>query len=38
RNEPSEIKHVIKTISEIKGITVEETEKIIFINFKKCFK
>jgi len=38
RNEPSEIKYVIKKISEIKGITVEETEKIIFINFKKCFK
>ncbi len=38
RNEPSQVKHTIKLISEIKKITVEETEKIIFMNFKNFFK
>ncbi len=38
RNEPSQVKHTIKLISEIKKITVEETEKIIFMNFKIFFR
>ncbi|HLC56765.1 MAG TPA: TatD family hydrolase [Candidatus Nanoarchaeia archaeon] len=38
RNEPLQVKHTIKLISEIKKITVEEIEKIIFMNFKNFFK
>ncbi len=37
RNEPSYIKETIKIIAEIKKITPEETEKIIFSNFQKVF-
>ncbi len=38
RNEPSFIKETIKKISEIKGITEEELEKIIFMNYQNLFK
>lgn len=37
RNEPSFIKENIKKIAEIKKITIEETQKIIFMNFQKFF-
>ncbi len=37
RSEPSYIKETIKIISQIKKITEEETEKIIFSNFQKVF-
>ncbi len=36
-NEPSFINETIKKISEIKKIKIEETEKIIFSNYKKLF-
>ena len=36
-NEPSFIKETIKKIAEIKKITEEETEKIIFMNYQKIF-
>jgi TatD DNase family protein len=38
RNEPSFIKETIKKVSEIKGITEEELEKIIFMNYQNLFK
>jgi TatD DNase family protein len=38
RNEPSYIKESIKKIAEIKGITAEELEKIIFMNYQNLFK
>ncbi len=38
RNEPSYIKESIKKIAEIKGITSEELEKIIFMNYQNLFK
>jgi TatD DNase family protein len=38
RNEPSFIKESIKKIAEIKGITEEELEKIIFMNYQRLFK
>ncbi len=37
RNEPAYIKETIKIISQIKKITEEETEKIIFFNYQKIF-
>jgi len=37
RNEPSYIKETIRKISEIKKITEEELEKIIFMNYQKLF-
>ncbi len=37
-NEPSFIKESIKKIAEIKGITEEELEKIIYENYKRFFK
>ena len=37
RNEPSYIKETIKIIADIKKITEEETENIIFSNFQKVF-
>ena len=38
RNEPSFIKESIKKIAEIKKITEEELEKIIFMNYQNLFK
>ncbi|MBT3690697.1 TatD family hydrolase [Candidatus Woesearchaeota archaeon] len=38
RNEPAYIKETIKKISEIKGLTEEELEKIIFMNYQNLFK
>ena len=38
RNEPSFIKETIKKIAEIKKITEEELEKIIFMNYQNLFK
>jgi TatD DNase family protein len=37
-NEPAFIKYSIKKIAELKNITPEELEKMIFINFKTLFK
>ena len=37
-SEPSYIKETIKVISQIKKITEEETEKIIFSNYQKIFQ
>jgi len=37
RNEPSYVKETIKKISEIKHITEEELEKIIFMNYQNLF-
>ncbi len=37
RNEPSFIKETIKIISQIKNITEDEAEKIIFSNYQKVF-
>lgn len=37
RNEPSFIEHTIAKISEIRGLTKEEVEKIILMNYKRCF-
>ena len=37
RNEPSNITHTIKKISEIKGITEQEVEKLIYLNFQRLF-
>lgn len=38
RNEPSYVKESIKKIAEIKEITTEELEKIIFMNYQNLFK
>ncbi len=38
RNEPSFIKETIKKVAEIKEITEEELEKIIFMNYQNLFK
>ncbi|MBI4448383.1 TatD family hydrolase [Candidatus Woesearchaeota archaeon] len=37
RNEPKSVKIVVEKIAEIKKITFEEAQKIVFINFKKMF-
>tara|TARA_Y100000310_G_C20684209_1_gene817958 strand:+ start:724 stop:1467 length:744 start_codon:yes stop_codon:yes gene_type:complete len=37
RNEPSNIKKAIKKIAELKEITSEELEKIIYANFQRMF-
>ncbi|MEK6967155.1 MAG: TatD family hydrolase [Nanoarchaeota archaeon] len=37
RNEPSNIPLTVKKIAEIKGLEVEETKKIIFMNYKRVF-
>ena len=37
RNEPSFIIETIKKIAEIKHLTVEETERIIFMNYQRLF-
>ena len=37
RNEPSYIKETIKIISQIKNVTEDEVEKIIFSNYQKIF-
>lgn len=37
RNEPAYIVYIAKKISEIKGITTEELEKIVEENVKRCF-
>jgi TatD DNase family protein len=37
-NEPAFIEDSIKKIAELKGLTPEELEKMIFINFKTLFK
>jgi TatD DNase family protein len=37
RNEPSNIVHTIKKISEIKKLEKDEIEKLIFMNFQKFF-
>jgi len=37
RNEPSNIAYTIDSISQIKKVTKEEVEKIIFMNFQKLF-
>lgn len=37
RNEPMNVLFTVKKISEIKGLTEDETKKIIFMNYKKIF-
>ena len=38
RNEPSFIKETIKVIAQRKNLEITETEKILFMNFKKLFQ
>lgn len=38
RNDSTYLKYVVKTLSEIKGVSEEEIENITFENAKKCFK
>ncbi len=37
RNEPAYVKETVKKIAEIKGTAIEETENIIFMNYKRLF-
>ena len=36
-NEPCNVKHTIKKISEIKNVNVKEIEKIVYMNYKNLF-
>jgi len=38
RNEPVYVKEIVKKIAEIKGLSEEETAKVIFANTKRLFK
>jgi TatD DNase family protein len=37
RNEPMHVREVVKRIAEIKGLTEEETAKVLFFNAKRVF-
>ncbi|HLD18398.1 MAG TPA: TatD family hydrolase [Candidatus Nanoarchaeia archaeon] len=37
RNEPSNIPLIVKKMAEIKGLELEEMQKILFINYKRLF-
>ncbi len=38
RNEPANIQHSLKKMAEIKDLTIEEMQNIIYGNYKRCFE